>query len=181
MKTLFKLTVLIALLASVSTQISAQRMEEGTRLVQAGIGLGGWADYSSQTPILSASYMHGIKNDFLNGKLAVGGAIGYKSATYNSIYDYRWTYQYTFVSGRATWHPDFIQSDKWDAYAGLSLGMLFVNFDGTGDAYAVDVSGSTMVLAGVVGARYAINENWGAYAELGSNLGYLTLGVSYKL
>jgi hypothetical protein len=180
MKTLLKITVLFSLLACTLAPARAQDMQAGTKIIQAGVGLGGWADYSSQTPILSVSYMQGIKDDFLNGQLAVGGSIGYKSATYNSVYDYTWQWTYTFISGRATWHPNFIKSEKFDAYAGLGLGLLMVSFDAQGDVYAVDANGSTMVLTGLIGARYAINENWGAYAEIGNNLGYLTLGASYR-
>ena len=181
MKTLLKLTALLAIFTLATAPTQAQDMQTGARFIQAGVGLGGWATYSSQTPILSVSYMQGIKDDFLNGQLAVGGSIGYKSASYNSIYSYNWTWRYTFVSGRATWHPNFIQSEKFDAYAGIGLGLLMVNFDSAGDTYAVDASGSSIALTGLIGARYAFNENWGAYAEIGDNLGSLNLGVSYKL
>lgn len=181
MKTFIKTLSLLIVLCAISTQVSAQRMGAGVQLAQAGFGFGGWADYTSQTPIISLSYMHGIKDDFLKGRLAVGGTAGYKSATY-AFSSYNWKYNYTYVAGRATWHPNFINSDKLDAYAGLSLGMLMVKFDAQDDFFDdVDVSGSTMVLSGLVGVRYAFSERIGAYAELGSNLGYATVGVSIQL
>lgn len=181
MKTLLKFVAVLAIFTFTTNAATAQDMQVGTKQIQAGIGLGGWADYSSQTPILSVSYMQGIKNDFLNGQLAVGGSIGYKSASYNSIYGYDWNWTYTFVSGRATWHPNFIKSEKLDAYAGLGLGYLHVKFDAAGDTFATGADAGGLVLAGMIGARYAINNNWGVYAEIGNNLGYLTLGASFHL
>ena len=180
MKTVINFFTLALLLTFSSVQLSAQDMEPGARYVQAGIGLGGWAQYTSQSPIISLSYMQGIKDDFLNGQLAVGGSIGYKSASYVSAYNYQWDWNYTFISGRATWHPNFIQSDKFDAYAGLGLGYLMVSVETRGDFIDGDVGASQMVLTGVIGARYSFNENFGAYAEIGNNLGYLTLGASYR-
>jgi hypothetical protein len=181
MKHLLKITALFALITFSANLTQAQEMQTGTKRVQAGIGLGGWATYSSQTPILSVSYMQGIDDDFIDGRLAVGGSIGYKRASYESIYGYDWNWTYTFLSARATWHPNFIDIENLDAYAGLGLGLLMVSFDAQGDIYASDTSGSSVVITGIVGARYSFNENWGAYAEIGNNLGYLTLGVSYSL
>ncbi|MEM6378191.1 MAG: outer membrane beta-barrel protein [Bacteroidota bacterium] len=181
MKSIFKFFTLALFITLTSVQLSAQDMQSGARYAQAGIGLGGWADYTSQTPIISLSYMQGIKDDFLNGQLAVGGSIGYKSASYVSAYNYQWDWNYTFISGRATWHPNFMQSDKFDAYAGLGLGYLIVSVKTTGDLIGVEAVGASQaVLTGIIGARYAFNENWGAYAEIGNNLGYLTLGASYR-
>jgi hypothetical protein len=181
MKSFLKISSLLAFIFFTINLSHAQHMQAGTRMVQAGLGLGGWATYSSQTPIISASYMHGINDDFLDGKLAVGGSIGYKSATYHSGYDYTWKWNYTFIAGRATWHPNFIDIDKLDTYAGLGLGLLMVKFDARGDRYAAESGGSSLVLTGLIGARYAFSDHWGAYVEIGNNLGYLTLGASYTL
>lgn len=182
MKTFFQtLCLAIALFTISASPASAQKMDTGVKFAQAGLGFGGWADYTSQTPIISLSYMHGIKDDFLNGRLAVGGTAGFKQASYGwSSYD--WHYTYTYVAGRATWHPNFIKSERFDAYAGLSLGVLMVKFDSTDDFYDdIDVSGSTAVLSGLIGARYSFTDKIGAYMELGSNLGYATVGVSVQL
>lgn len=180
MKTVFQFFTLALLLTFTTAQLAAQDMEAGAKYAQAGIGLGGWASYTSQTPIFSLSYMQGIKDDFLNGKLAVGGTIGYKSASYTNGYNYEWNWTYTFLSGRATWHPDFINSEKFDAYAGLGLGYLIVNVKTNGEHLNEDVGASTVVLTGIIGARYSFTEHLGAYAEIGNNLGYLTLGASYR-
>ncbi len=182
MKTFFQtLALALALVTISAAPATAQKMDTGVQFAQAGLGFGGWASYTNQTPIISLSYMHGIDNDFLNGRLAVGGTVGYKSATYGwSSYD--WRYTYTYVAGRATWHPNFIKSERFDAYAGVSLGMLMVKFDSTDDFYDdVDTSGSSMVFSGLIGARYAFSDKIGAYMELGSNLGYATVGVSVQL
>ena len=178
MKTFFKSLVLIAVVQFFAPELSAQQLQVGDKQIQAGIGLGGWETYSNESPIISLSYMHGIKDNFLNGKLAVGGSIGYKSAAYDG-FSTRWNWRYTFVSARGTWHPNFIKSEKFDAYAGLGLGYLNVSVDLEGDISGLDVSGSDIVLAALIGARYSFTENLGAYAEIGNNLGYLTLGASY--
>ena len=176
MKTFGKLFIL-ALFAFASTNLEAQTpMTQGTKIVQAGIGLGGWGGvYTSQTPIISGTFMMGIKDNLGPGNLSVGGSVGIKKARWDN-----WTYNYSFLMGRAAWHPHFVNSDKIDAYAGLSLGVYHLGWD-AGDAdFVEDLSTTAVAWSIIIGGRYQFTENFGAYAELGAGLGWLNMGVSYK-
>ena len=169
-------TLICLALFFISNNLSAQSaMMKGTKVVQAGVGFGGWADtYTSQTPIMSATFMMGIKDDLGPGNLSIGGSVGYKHAEWNA-----WSYNYTFLTGRAAWHPHFIKSEKIDAYAGISLGIYHLNWDGGGEAFDVELSTTAVAWSLVLGGRYNFTENWGAYAEIGAGLGWLNAGVAY--
>ena len=182
MKTLIKFVALLVVFTlAFNQQANAQKMSEGTSIVRAGIGLGSSTyDYTtSETPLILLTYEQGIKDDFLAGNISVGGTIGYKSGKYSYL-DFGWNYTYFTVAGRANWHPDFIKSDKWDAYASLLLGMEFINVSSNVGAIGAETSGSSLLFGTMLGVRYDINENWGAWAELGFGLGLLDVGVSYK-
>ena len=177
MKTFFKIFSM-ALVCLFATPSEAQNlMSKGTKVIQAGAGVGGWSGtYTSQTPILSGSFAMGIIDDLGPGNLAVGATVGYKHAEWNY-----WSYNYTFIAPRATWHPNFIQVDKLDTYAGVALGVYRLSWDAGRDAtYASDLSTTAVAWSFVVGGRYYFTENLGVYAELGAGLGWLNAGVAYK-
>lgn len=177
MKTVFKTFVFILCTAFALSNLQAQTpMTKGVKVVQGGIGLGGWSGtYTSQTPILSGTFMMGVRDDLGPGNLSVGGSIGYKHAAWNA-----WSYNYTFISGRAAYHPHFINSDKIDVYGGLSLGIYHLNWDAGNSEYVNDLSATDVAWSLFVGGRYMFTENLGAYAELGYGLGWLNLGVAYQ-
>lgn len=177
MKTFVKTFILLALSVA-SLQVNAQSaMTKGTQIVQAGIGLGGWSGvYTSQTPIINAAYMTGIKDNLGPGNLSVGGQIGYKHAAWHS-----WTFNYTYVAGRAAWHPHFVKNEKLDVYGGLTLGVYHLGWDAGADGeFIEDLTTTSVAWSIFAGARYQFTDNIGAYAELGTGLGWLNAGVCYK-
>ena len=188
MKTVFKSITAIVLFCTVCTfTISAQSFGKDTKIVQAGMGLGGWAHGGSSTPIFNASYEQGLLEDVASGDIGIGGSLGFKTGQYNYAgyyYNYNWRYTYTFAQVRGTYHPHFLQSDQLDAYAGLSVGMHFFNVkydDADLDGFDTSSTGATANAGLFIGARYHFTENIGAFAELGTSMGYLNLGVSVKL
>ena len=176
------LIILGVAIAFSTTSLGQAQMVKGTTIVQAGIGLGGWttAYTTSETPLLSATFEKGIKDDFGPGNLSIGGTIAYKSGRSNGL-GYHWNYNYTAIAGRATWHPHFINSEKWNVYTGLSLGLHRAAVQSDFTDFDLAVSETSLVLAAYVGARYYFNENWAAYTELGYGLGALNIGVAYKI
>ncbi|MEL6721315.1 MAG: hypothetical protein AAFP82_21620 [Bacteroidota bacterium] len=187
MKNLIQLSILaIACILFTTVDSNAQSLTKGEKIVQFGTGLGGTvvAGSSAQTPYLRAIFEMGVNDDFLNGTLSAGGGMSYKSGSYAYYASSTWRYTYMSFHGRASWHPGFINSDNLDAYAGIALGIDFVNvnydsawdydYDGT------DFSGAGLSLGLHVGARYQFTEQWGAWAELGLGHGLLNIGASYK-
>ena len=182
--TFFQLALLFSLTFAWAVQAQGQaQFDNSTMVAQAGIGLGGYSNnYSSQTPVMSIAFEKGFKEDVGPGNIGIGGQIGYKSGRYDyNFWDtrYSWTYRYTMIAARAVYHPDFAQSEKFDAYAGLTLGMYFLSF-GSNDDAVTDYNSSHLLLGAVGGCKYYFTENIGAYAELGYGLGYLNFGVAYK-
>ncbi|MEO1514459.1 MAG: hypothetical protein AAFV95_05580 [Bacteroidota bacterium] len=160
------------------------QFDNNTMVAQAGFGLGGYShNYSSQTPVISLAFEKGFKEDIGPGNIGIGGQLGYKSGRYDySSFEsrYSWTYRYIMAAGRAVYHPDFAQSEKFDAYAGLTLGLYFLDF-GSNDIGVAGYNRTHLLLGAVVGCKYYFTDKVGAYAELGYGLGYLNLGVAYKL
>jgi len=185
MKNLIQLFVLaIACTLFTTIDSNAQALTKGEKIVQLGTGIGGTvvAGSSSQTPYLRAIFEMGVNDDFLSGTLSAGGGISYKSGSYAYYSASTWNYTYMSFHGRASWHPDFISVDKLDAYAGLAMGIDFVNvnYDSAFDYDGTDFSGAGLSLGMHIGARYQFTEQWGAWAELGFGHGLLNVGASYK-
>jgi hypothetical protein len=178
-----KITLIFAVLVLVSYGLNAQEMfEKGTKLVKVGFGLNGHS-----FPV-EASYEQGIVNNLFDVdglNLGLGLYLGYYSykEDFGMFTGDTWGWKYTnFVIGpRAIAHYEFI--DKFDTYTGLMLG-----YDvGSSKYYGPDgydpspVTNGGFAFGWVVGGRYEFNDNWGAYAELGYSISYLSLGVAYKL
>ncbi len=170
--------------------VSQNTFTKGDKVINAGIGLGNalytGSGYTSKTPPLSLSFEMGVKDELFDEKssLGIGGYIGYSGAKYEySGYgtDYSWKYTNFILGARGVGHYQLI--DKFDTYTGLLLGYDIVTskFTGTipgGDNYSASSSG--FIWAWFVGGRYYFNDKFGAMAELGYGISYLTLGVSYK-
>lgn len=179
------LIALVTLLFTTPNKLVAQTpMTKGVNVAQVGIGLGGWTTgyTTSETPVIILTYEKGIKDNFGPGNLSVGGSIAYKSGRIGG-FDFGasdWTYTYLGIVGRASWHPHFVKSEKFDAYTGLSLGYYLINSDFESAYYGdLDFSEGGVELGIHIGGRYNFSEQFGAFAELGFGLGVLNVGVAY--
>lgn len=143
--------------------VNAQSFEEGTQVVQLGVGVGG----DVGTPF-SGGYEYGISD-----KIGVGATFGYSS------YDLGF-YKYTSILLGAKGNYHFYTTDKFDAYGGLSLIYNKLSTDSTGP-FGITPSGSGIVFVGQLGARYYFSDSIGAFAELGYGLANLNVGVVFKL
>lgn len=160
-------------------------------VINAGVGFG-WYSYgygATSLPAISLSLEKGIKEiDF--GTLSVGGIVGFKHASYNwntAYDDYSWTD--FIVAARGAIHANILEVENLDTYGGVALGLRFQSYN-TYDLVGVfpnydyekvrkmDVN---PLFALYVGGRYYFSEKFAAFGELGYGLGYITLGVSYKL
>lgn len=157
-------------------------MVKGTNIAMIGAGIGGYGSsyYSTVSPTIAASYVRGIVDDLGPGNLSVGGTVAFKSGRLNGLWsDVKWNY--FALSARASYHPHFVKSDKFDAYAGIGLGYYKSTSTVAGYDYAATF-GSTSVVAfnAHIGARYFFTDQFAAWAEIGNNLSLLSVGAAMK-
>lgn len=162
---------------------------QGDRVLSAGLGFG-WYSYgydATSIPAISLSFEQGIE-EFDFGTLAFGGIIGYKRASYSWLAgygDYSWTD--LIIAARGAIHIDLLNVEKLDTYGGAAFGLRFESrkyYDLIWPNYSyksVKKSTAHPLFALYVGGRYYFTENIAVFGELGYGLGYLTLGLSYKL
>jgi hypothetical protein len=189
MKKTLKIVSLSLILALVIpfTSLNAQIFDKGDIVMSAGIGLGstyyahGSAYKTTMLPIfLTGDYC--LKEDLGPGSLGVGAYLGYSSYKYDySLYDWYVKYSTIIIAARGTYHFTELV-DKLDLYGGVLLGVKiqthkysdpdledYYNATGSGVAYSL-----------FAGARYYFTDNFGAMAELGYGIAWLSLGVSLK-
>jgi hypothetical protein len=176
-----RLVLIFAAIALFSGSLNAQEtFQKGTKVFKFGVGLNG-----NGTPV-EFTFEKGVANDFLGVKgMALGlganlGYYGYKEDFNNLAGSFSWKYSNIILAGRAMVHYQFI--DKLDTYAGIMLGynVASASYSGPNAGSIPSPSVGGVVWGGIIGARYEISKNWGAYIELGKSTSYANLGVAYK-
>jgi hypothetical protein len=187
-----KIIVLFIFLAIGFQAANAQVFAKGTSAINVGIGFGntyylGGSYYKFVMPAISASYEYGIvevpMGSSLTGVVSIGGFLGWSSSKYQYNYWDNVYYMYNFIliSARGNYH--FIFNDKFDTYAGISLGYIIVNGSWKGSGtHPNDYSfASSKFYPGFyIGGRYYFNQSIGVFAELGYMLTVWNMGVSFK-
>jgi len=166
---------------------NAQVVEKGDKILNLGVGFGtalySGSGYNSSVPPISGSLEVVIKDDLFDGKgaVGVGGYLGYAAYKWKySGFDYGWKYSNIIIGPRGYLHYNLM--DKLDTYAGVMLGYNIVSSSwyGTGTSIGNASSGG-IIFSGFLGARYFFNDKFAAFAELGSGIAYLNLGVAINL
>jgi len=187
-------TVVLALLASLIVCVSTLSAEPkwtdyspsfnaGSLAVQGGIGLGYSMPGTVNVPPVGAAVDYAVRAGDL--PFSFGAYVGYASSKETfSYFGYDWSYEYSYViiAGRAAYHVDFGVKNL-DTYAGLLLGYAIANASVSGTAFPGQSAATAggIALGGYLGARYFFTPRFGAFAELGYSVGYLSLGVAYKI
>ncbi len=172
------------------TVSQAQSFFKDSKVVSAGIGIGsglGSFSYGSQTLGLSAQYEQGIWEIGGPGVISLGGYIGTKGFNYKGRsggYEYSQKWNYTIIGLRSAYHYNGIDNEKFDVYGGLMLSYNILSYkfndNGAGNPLITKGGNSGLGLTAFVGGRYFFAEDFGAFAELGYGVSFLTLGVAYK-
>jgi len=170
MKNILSTLIVIAIL-SVSSQSAFAQFEKGDKILNVGIGGGGYGYYGT------------------NGGIAVGGSFEYGIHDFVSIgaqADFRF-YSFDYIGGsnsyvsvpiaaRGSYHygKHFLKIEQLDLYAGPALGF---NIDGS--SYYDDTN---IVIGVFAGAKYYFKPAMGAFLELsgGSNMIPVKAGLSFK-
>ncbi len=187
MKKLNVLLISFFLISALSA--NAQTFKSGDLVGNLTIGFGdalyGGLGYATSVPPLAISGDYGIvDNVFDKGTIGIGGLIGYSSAGWNYGYDgynASWNITYIVIGPRGTLHYPFV--DKLDTYVGLMIGYDIVSVSASNNinGYAYGGSGSQLITAGFVGARYYFTDKFAGVCEIGWGIAYFNIGVSLKL
>ena len=188
----FKIAFISILLSAIFTNTNAQTFSKGTTLVNAGLGLG-WYNYdyaATSFPAISLSMEKGVYEIPDIGIISAGAIFEWKNAYYNyssfyltQSYTQKWNWNDYVFGARAALHITAIHVDKLDVYGGLAIGIRIETSHIKDNSINLESSSSTTtpLFALYGGARYNLTEKIAAFGEMGYGLGYLTLGVSYKL
>lgn len=161
---------LLAIGILASTQTFAQmQIDKGTTFINLGIGVGGYGYFNGSGVGLNAGADFGVYKN-----ITAGGVIGYRGYGDGvSSFD---------LGARGSYHFNELLSlstDKADLYAGIGLSYYRLSY-GNGYYYNLG-SYSTVYVPIHIGGRYMFSNNIGGFAELGSSLATLKLGVTLKL
>ena len=184
--------LLLAFVFIASTAIAnAQTFKKGDLDINAGLGLGysyGFYSGSSAWPTLYASVEKGFFQIKDIGVISIGGLLAYEHISVSDL-DYSWNDFY--IGARAAFHFSQIKVENLDLYAGISTGLRFYSYPVYNYVitstypyydYTYENETHTTTFGGMfAGAKYFFTNNFGAFGELGYDVTYLKLGVTFKL
>ncbi|WP_128546745.1 hypothetical protein [Larkinella soli] len=177
MKKLTLLTLLAwAIAIALMPSAKAQTVEKGDMFLNAGFGLG---SYTYRGVPIGASFEYTIREN-----ISVGGSFDFARYGYN-YGGYKWNYTFLFFGVRGSYHfGDIlnIDGDKFDPYAGISLGARTShykdNYGYNNDYYSPYGNGAFLGIH--VGGRYMFSEKFGGFGEIGYGVSVLKLGLTAK-
>jgi hypothetical protein len=182
-----KRILLISMLLFIVVGLSFSQMayNKGDQVVSLGLGIGGFAGaYGSTGIAFSGGYENAIHEN-----ISLGGIVGYSSSTEDIYGSWGWKYTYILIGARGAYHFDVLHNSNIDTYAGVMLGYNIVSSSETGTnpyagypGYTVSSASASYILFGAfIGGRYYFNPNLAAQVELGYGVGFLNVGIAYKL
>ncbi len=168
----FNFSILLVLGLLAGTQSFAQlAINKGTKFVNLGIGVGGYGYFNGSGLGLNAGVDIGVYENITAG--AVIGYRGYGNGVSSFDLGVRGSYHFNELLNLTT--------DKADLYAGIGISYYRLSY---GDTYLRSIgiadSYNTTYVPFHVGGRYFFSDNLGGFAELGSSLATLKLGVTLK-
>lgn len=179
----FLLLLVIGLLAG--TQSFAQlAVDKGTKFLNVGVGVGGGYGYGglggyggyNRGILLGASFEVGVAPN-----ITVGGFADYRRISFSGITGLNdYGVNYIYIGARGSYHFNELLSlptDKADLYAGIGLGYLSANYD---NAYFNGYNAGGIFVPIHIGGRYFFSEKIGGFAEIGSGVSLLKLGVTFR-
>lgn len=179
-KILIMLVVLI-LFSATQLKVSAQEIQKGSILINAGIGFGYGFNgvYATGLPIgIIANVEYSILDD-----VGIGGYLAYTRGSYNAYYNQglgdKYYYSSVDIGVRGSYHFARllrVNKKEFDPYAGVILGFASRNSDY--DYYPGDHGGRIGAFAG---ARYYFSNNFGVFGEVGYSVHFVTAGMTFKL
>lgn len=187
MKRVFTISAIIVLAAALMLPGVANAQDNAWHqkdmVLSAGVGIGMEGLYGTSTvPPIFVAFETGIAE-----KITLGGIVAYSGSSDDFGYG-KWSYTYIVIEARGAYH--FLEHNpRWDVYAGVGLGYNIVSSSVTwnnssyqslfGNTYSASASYMLFDIFG--GARYYFTPKFAVMGEVGYGIGFLRLGVSYKL
>jgi hypothetical protein len=181
MKRVLAVGLLLFAITGLTVSGSVAQSKKGENVATLGLGLGYPGAYgSSGMPPLFFTFDHAIQD-----RITIGGVASYSTSSYSIAVD-KWSYSYLFLGARGAYHfaDEFKDLKNVDLYGGITLGYVIVSssFSGPNAAiYNYSVGASYFQFGLYAGGRYFFSPRWAATAELGYDIGYFKVGISYKL
>lgn len=173
-KVLLSLAILIIAFSANAQKESGLSFDKSTSYLHAGIGFGGGFYSGTITlPPVSVSYEKAVTEN-----ISVGAIVGYSSSRYNYLGTDEFKYTYILIGARGNYH--FATSEKFDPYAGLTLGYNIVSVSVPSGSQNYTAKGSALLAGGQLGANYYFSPKLGAFAEIGYGIGIFTIGLTAK-
>ena len=194
--------ILLAIGLLISSTTNAQKVfDQGDLQFNAGLGLVGTylgrvapsVDFGF-LPSINVSGEYGVIPTGNIGVVSFGGLIAMHYASHSNSYNNYWGTSYTesnhvfsiAFEGRAAWHLHTLQSDKWDVYTGIGMGLITgissrtVTYWGNTKTYSDPFT--NFVYSTFVGGRMMMNDQFGLFAEVGYDaLSIMKLGITFKI
>jgi len=187
MKRHLLLAVVVMVALALMSTLSFAQAKKGDNMISAGIGFGYPGYYGTPgMPPIFAWYEHCVYPKITVGGMASYSSSSYTGGTYQGQVE-KWTYTYIFIGARGAYHfaEDLIKDNKnVDLYGGITIGYNIVNSSYSGPSQDVvglyTVGASYFHFGFYGGGRYFFSKNFGAMAEVGYDIGYFKIGVTYK-
>ena len=201
MKNIYKLFIIV-LMSNVVSGASAQAFETGRSFIGAGYGIGFgwkayWSAYNSNTDFDSKNfgpwvlkYDYGLSDKFSAGLyISNQKSTGTWTTTYSGFggsttYKYEVSIGQLLAVGRGSYHFA-LSNDRIDAYTGASMGYRKYSYNAKSDDdnFKFDYEfGGAFGFGWHAGLRYEINDQFGAYTEVGAGqIAAIQLGGVLKL
>lgn len=168
-----RILMIVLLTCTTNTLVVAQEMHEGTNLLSLGVG---------GVPGIGAnlSYDHGLLETWGPGVLTIGAFAGGDSKTERLEQGgITYTHMKWFFAPRVTYRYTIVP--KWEIYGAAMLGIALDRFKYSNhfvvEARQQDENKLGFGLA--AGGRYCLSPKLSVFTELGYNISYLNVGVSF--
>lgn len=151
-------------------------LKSGDIVVGGRVALGG---------VAGASFgFSGIAEYGIGDNLGIGAFVGYSG--YKETFPfYEYSYANILVLGSVNYHQDFLKIQNLDTWGAISLGYNVASAKATATGGSnlpiPSVSAGGFVWGVTANARYYFTPNLALSASLGYGLGYLQIGIDYKL
>jgi hypothetical protein len=166
MKAILVTFLLSVLLITISTQSYSQyRISKNTGSISLGFGGGGLTG--------TGAYPISAEFNFLNFEKNIHAGV---FVAYSSESDHDWRYTDIIIAAQGNWH--FMPGEKWDPFAGLSLGYDIRSWSGPSRSdYNPTLSGIFFSVQG--GVNYWFDEGWAIQGRVGY-FPYFSVGVTHS-
>ncbi|MCX8056779.1 MAG: hypothetical protein N3F03_04100 [Ignavibacteria bacterium] len=177
MKKLLSLLVLLF----VFTQISFAQVKAGDMFIAPRLALGGVGE---------ASLGYGLSGEYLLsqnlGVGFVGMYSGYTEEVNYVFYSGKWSYSNIYILGMVTYHYDVFGSPSFDTYGSFNIGYNVASAKwewnvNPGGIPAPSASVGGLVWGFTATMRYFVTPSIAVFASAGYGIGYLHVGVDFKL